>query len=294
VNCIKRSADGSLWIGTNGGVVRYPVHGQHSLLFSRRWLLDDQVNDIAFDKDGTAWVATQKGVSAIGKKKMNLAQKEAFFYDVLIKRHIRAPWIAGQCRMVVPGDITTWKPEDDDNDGEYTSNYLAMESFRYATTKNQQAKERAKKAFDFLKLLQEVTDTDGFFARTVIPVDWNDMHDVNRTFSPRELADELVKEPRFKPVEVRWHKSKDGKWLWKGDTSSDEMCGHMMAYYFYYNLVADPSEKEVVRKHVAKIVDHLIRNNFNLVDVDGKPTRWSIWSPDALIKPRIPWKSSDS
>lgn len=282
VNCTKRAPDGTIWVGTQGGVVRYPTHGPHSLLFSRRWLLDDQVNDIAFDKEGTAWVATQKGVSAIRKKKMTLAQKESFFYDVLMKRHIRAPWIAGQCRMTVPGDITTWKPEDDDNDGEYTSNYLAMECFRYATTKDPDAKAKAKKAFDFLKLLQEVTETDGFFARTIIPVDWKDMHDGNRTFSQRELADELVKEPRFKPVEVRWRKSRDGKWLWKGDTSSDEMCGHMMGYYFYYTLVADDAEKIIIRKHVANIVDHLIRNNFNLVDVDGKPTRWSIWSPDAL------------
>jgi hypothetical protein len=282
VNCIEREEDGTVWIGTQGGVVRYPQNGQHSLLFSRRWLLDDQVNDIAFDQEGTAWVATQKGVSAIRKKKMNLVQKEAFFYDVLMKRHIRAPWTAGHCRLRVPGDITTWEPEDDDNDGEFTGNYLAMESFRYATTKDPDAKEKAKKAFNFLKLLQEVTETDGFFARAVIPVDWKEMHDPNLTYTERELADELVKEPRFKPVEERWRKSKDGKWLWKGDTSSDEMCGHMMGYYFYYTLVADDAEKAIISRHVAKIVDHLIRNNYNLVDIDGKPTRWSIWSPDAL------------
>lgn len=282
VTCVKADAEGTIWVGTEKGVVRYYANGSHSLRFSRRWLLDDHVKDIAFDKNGNAWIGTLKGVSVIKRRKMTLAQKNDYFHDVLLKRHIRAPWIAGQCRLEKAGDLTTWQPEDDDNDGEYTGNYLAMESFRYAATKSPDAKENAKKAFDFLKLLQEVTDTDGFFARTIVPSDWTNVHDGNQTYTPQQLAEELVKEPRFKPVEIRWRKSKDGKWLWKGDTSSDEMCGHLFGYYFYYELVADETEKKVIRNHVARIVDYLITHNFNFVDVDGKPTRWSVWSPDQI------------
>jgi len=282
VTCIKTDADGTVWVGTEKGVVRYYVDGTHSLRFSRRWLLDDHVKDIAFDENGNAWIATLKGVSVIKRQKMTLAQKNDYFQEVLLKRHIRAPWIAGQCRLEKAGDLSTWQPEDDDNDGEYTGNYLAMESFRYAASKSSDAKENARKAFGFLKLLQEVTDTDGFFARTIVPSDWTNVHDGNQTYTPQQLAEELVKEPRFKPVEIRWRKSKDGKWLWKGDTSSDEMCGHMFGYYFYYELVADEAEKVVVRKHVARIVDYLITHKYNFVDVDGKPTRWSVWSPDQI------------
>jgi hypothetical protein len=282
VTSVRHAPDSSMWVGTQTGVVRFRKDGSHSLLFSRRWLMDDQVNDIAFDQQGTAWIATPQGVSAIRKRRMTLAQKSDFFYDVLMKRHIRAPWIAGQAHLRAPGDTTTWEPEDDDNDGEYTGNYLAMESFRYAATKDPIAKENARKAFGFLKLLHEVTGTDGFFARTIIPSDWENMHDGNRTYTEREKADELVKEPRFKPVEVRWHRSRDGKWLWKGDTSSDEMCGHMFGYFYYYTLVADAAEKKVIAAHVAMIVDYLMKHNLNFVDVDGKPTRWSVWSPDQL------------
>jgi Two component regulator propeller len=283
VTCVKTAPDGTMWVGTEKGVVRYSPNGTHSLRFTRRWLLDDHVVDIDFDQNGNAWIATKKGVSVIKRKKMTLTQKNDYFHDVLLKRHIRAPWIAGQCRLEKAGDLTTWQPEDDDNDGEYTGNYLAMECFRYASTQSPDAKENAKKAFGFLKLLQEVTDTEGFFARTIVPADWkHELHDTNRTFTPPQLADELVKEPRFKPVEVRWRKSKDGQWLWKGDTSSDEMCGHMFGYYFYYELVADDAEKAVVRKHVARIVDYLIKHNYNFVDIDGKATRWSVWSPDQL------------
>ncbi|WP_026631203.1 ligand-binding sensor domain-containing protein [Dyadobacter alkalitolerans] len=282
VTSVRYAPDSSMWVGTQAGIVRFRPDGSHSLLFSRRWLMDDQINKIAFDKEGTAWIATPKGVSAIRKRMMTLAQKSAFFYNILMKRHMRAPWIAGQAHLRIPGDTTSWQPDDDDNDGEYTGNYLAMESFRYAATKSPEAKANAAKAFGFLKLLQEVTDTDGFFARTIVPSDWENVHDANRTFTEREKADELVKEPRFKPVEVRWHKSRDGKWLWKGDTSSDEMCGHMFGYYFYYTLVADANEKKVIAAHIARIVDHLMKNNLNLTDVDGTHTRWSVWSPDKL------------
>jgi len=282
VTCVEPAPDGSMWVGTETGIARYHPNKTHSLRFSRRWLLDDHVNDIAFDSHGTAWIATSKGVSAIRKRSMTLAQKQDYFYDVLMKRHIRAPWIAGQCRLPVPGDVSRWEPDDDDNDGEYTGNYLAMESFRYAATKDPDARKKAKKAFDFLKQLQEVTDTDGFFARTIVPADWTRVDDGNRTYTDRERADKLIEDPRYKPVETRWRKSKDGNWLWKGDTSSDEVCGHMMGYYFYYELAADKAEKAIIRKHVARIVDHLVAHKYTLTDIDGKPTHWGIWSPDQL------------
>lgn len=283
VNCVTAAPDGSIWIGTDMGIVRYSEDGSKSLRFSRRWLLNDKVNQIVFDIDGTAWIATQNGVSAIHNKQMTLADKEKYFYDITMQRHVREPWIVGQCRLPDPNDVTKWEPEDDDNDGEFGANYLAMECFRYAVTKSDDAKQKAKKMFDFLKQLQEITETDGFFARTIVPVSWGDnVHDKNLKYTEKELAEELVKEPRFKPVEIRWHKSKDGKWLWKGDTSSDEWCGHMMGYFFYYELVADKKEKQLVAKHVAKLVDHLIKNNFNMIDVDGTDTRWSVWSPDNL------------
>ncbi|MCG8308401.1 MAG: regulator [Cytophagales bacterium] len=283
VNVVTKSPDGTMWVGTNYGITRFtPGKEAYSVRLSRRWLMSDEVRDIGFDKKGNAWIATANGVSAIKKREMTLAQKADYYYKLLIQRHVRDPWIVGRFRLAIPGDTTTIEPDDDDNDGEYTAMYLAMESLRYAVTKSPEAKERAEKAFDFLHYLREVTEIDGFFARTIVPVSWNRTHDMNRTYTPRELADELVNNPRHKPVEIRWHVSKDGKWKWKGDTSSDELCGHLFGYYWYYNLVADDLEKKRVANHFCKIVDHLIRNDFCLTGVDGKPTKWGVWSPKSL------------
>ena len=282
-NCVKQSPEGAMWVGTKVGVVRFYQDGTHSLLFSRRWLMDDQVNDIAFDQKGNAWIATAQGVSAIKKRWMSLADKQDYFYDVLMRRHIRQPWIAGQCHLLAPGDTTHWQPEDDDNDGEYTGNYLAMESFRYAATGSEDARDKAKKAFHFLKQLKDITGGDGYFARSFVPIEWGEkIHDTNRKYTEKEIAEELITEPRFKPVETRWHTSADGKWLWKGDASSDEWCGHIMGYYFYYTLAATEEEKILVRQHVASLANHLIAHNFNMIDIDGTHTRWSVWSPASL------------
>lgn len=283
VNVVRRAPDGTMWVGTNYGITRFqPGESEYSVRLSRRWLMSDEVRDIALDAAGNAWIATSNGVSAIKRKEMTLAQKADYFYDQLIRRHVREPWIVGRFRLEIPGDTTTLVPDDDDNDGEYTAMYLAMESFRYAVTDDPEAKERARKAFDFLHYLREVTGMDGFFARTIVPADWTQMHDMNRTFTPQELAEEIINNPRQKPVEVRWHLSEDGKWMWKGDTSSDELDGHFFGYYWYYKFVADDSEKQRIANHVEKIVDHLVRNDFYLIGVDGTHTKWGVWSPKSL------------
>ena len=282
VTCIKHSPDGTMWVGTEMGIVRFAKDFSHSLRFSRRWLTNNQVNDIVFDKAGNAWIATANGVSCIKREMMTLADKEKEFYNQLMKRHIRPPWICGILHLDVPGDTATWRNSDDDNDGEYTGGYLAMESFRFAVTKDEDARQKARKAFGFLSLLQEVTGTEGFFARTIVPVSWKEVHDGNRSYTPKQIAEELVKDPRYKPVEQRWRKSKDGKWFWKGDTSSDEMDGHMMGYFFYYEYAADKTDKILIVNHVKRIMDQLIKTNYNLVDVDGTHTHWSVWSPDQL------------
>ncbi|NOY36568.1 MAG: regulator [Chlorobi bacterium] len=281
VRCIQKAPDGTMWVGTDLGITRIK-DDSCSLRHSRRWLLSDKVRDISFDKDGNAWIATARGVSAIKKRTMTLARKAAYYQQILYKRHVRKPWLVEKCRFRIPGDTTTWEPMDDDNDGQYTGMYLAMESYRYAVTKDPIAREHAIKAFHALKFLQTVTETNGFVARSVIPVSWNGMADRNEVITGRMWADRVTKNPRDKKVEKHWRKSKDGKWLWKGDTSSDEITGHMYGYLIFYDLVADSVLRGEVKTHVKRIVDYIIDNGYVLKDIDGTHTQWGVWAPDYL------------
>ena len=280
-NCVKKSPDGTMWVGTKLGVTRFDGKSW-SLRHSRRWLLSNDVRDIAFDKNGNGWIATSKGVSAIMKTEMTLEQKFDYYYSIMERRHVRPPYLVESCRFTIPGDTTTWKPRDDDNDGQYTSMYLAMESYRYAVTKNAVAKENARKAFDAMQFLQTITETDGFVARTVIPSDWKSMADANRTISDRQWAEIFLNEPRESRIEDMWRLSSDGKWLWKRGTSSDEITGHMYGYFIYYELIAEGKERERVKNHILKIVDYIIDGGYNFIDIDGKHTKWGVWAPEYL------------
>lgn len=277
---VVQGANGDMWVGMARGIARYDGK-KWSARFSKRWLLDDQVIDLYFH-DGSLFVATPKGLSAIKSDRMTLEDKARYFHDVAIDRHYRAPGFVEKCILPEPGNTAKWEPEDDDNDGEYTAEFLVMESFRYAATKSRNARMRAHDAFQALKFLQTVTNTEGFFARTVVPPDWTHPNDPNLTYTEEEKQLLALEDPRFKPVEVRWHLSEDGKWLWKGDTSSDEMCGHFYGYALYYDLVCNEEEKREVATHTAKIMDYLIAGGYNFIDVDATHTRWGVWSPDML------------
>jgi len=281
IRCVAQAPDGSMWIGTDKGIARY--NGKSwSIRHSRRWLLSDDVRDIAFDSHGTAWIATDKGVSEIKCKSMTLADKADYFLEVCQARHVREPGLVEKCSLSTPGDVNSWQPRDDDNDGQYTGMYLASESFRYAVAKDPRAKANAKKAFEAMRFLQTVTETPGFVARTVIPSSWTKMADPNRKISDRQWAEMVVENPREKRVETRWHPSGDGKWLWKGDTSSDEITGHMFGYLFYYDLVADETERQHVSRHIRKIIDYIIDGGYVLKGMDGTHTKWGVWSPEKL------------
>lgn len=106
---------------------------------------------------------------------------------------------------------------------------------------------------------------------------WNGLYraENNRT-------DKIVREPRERKVEDHWLLSKDGKWLWKRGTSSDEITGHMYGYLFYYDLVAKEEERKHVKEHILCIVNYIIDNGYVLIDIDGMHTEWGVWAPEYL------------
>jgi hypothetical protein len=281
VRCLAAEADGTVWAGTALGAVRR-VGSRWSLRHSRRWLPSDDVLAIAIAPDRTVWVATSKGLSAIRRREMTLAEKADHYLKVCLSRHVRPPYLVEQCDLQKQGDTNTFTPRDDDNEGGYTGLYLAMESFRYAVTGDAAARDNARRAFRTMQFLQEVTRTSGFFARTVAPSDWTKYHDPDEHLNPEESADRYVQNPRDKLVGQRWRKSADGKWLWKGDTSSDEVTAHFFGYLVYYNFAADEAERELIRSHVRRIVDYIVDGGYTLRDIDGKPTKWGVWSPEKL------------
>ncbi len=283
---IQAGPDGVVWFGTHLGAIRF--NGETwAYRQGRRWLPNDDVRNIAVDAQGNAWFATAGGVGLIERRMMRLAEKAAFYEDELERYIRRTPMgYVSEVGLAKPGDKSEIIYHDSDNDGLWTSMYGAGECFAYAATDDPKAKDRAKRAFEALRFLQKVTQgcehspPKGYVARTVISTE---LPDPNIGRLERDRQSRAHGDALWKVYEPRWPKSADGKWYWKSDTSSDELDGHYFFYPLYYDLVADTDEeKERVREVVRDLTNHLIEHDYNLVDHDGTPTRWGIYSPKSL------------
>jgi len=275
--CAAAGDDGIIWFGTEIGAIRYE-NGNFHYRHSRRWLPDNYINDIAVQNDGTAWFATKRGLGRISPIPMTLGQKAEHFTKQVEDRHVRDGYVA-HCGLKERYDTNTPVPAVTDNDGLHTAMYGAAQAFRYAVTGDPNAKELAKRTFQACKRLVDITHETGFPARAIIPIDWPE--DMNKTHDQNYNANKKKMDPFWKDIYPRFVKSKDGKYFWKCDTSSDELAGHYFFYAVYYDFVAETeNEKKQVRKVVSEITDHLIRNGFYLRDRDGKSTRWGNFSPD--------------
>jgi len=258
--CLARGFTNDLWIGTTRGAIRW-VDGRFDYFAGQRWLADDHVRGIAVE-GRTVYVATEKGLGIIQYEPYTLAKKAAYY-----ERHLEE-W--GQKRLGFvhklewDASLKEYVREVSDNDGGYTGNYLAAQAYRYAVTGEASARREATNTFHALRWLESMTGIAGFPARSA----W-------------------VKGERGHQAghgsggyAAEWHDTADGRFEWKGDTSSDELCSHFYAFGLFLDLVATPEEASQARGHMARVAAHLIENDWKLIDRDGKPTRWGRWDPE--------------
>jgi hypothetical protein len=280
------SPDGSVWFGTTMGAIHFD--GQTwEYREGKLWLPGNEVRGVAVGTQG-AWFATDKGVGLIETLPMTLAEKAQHYEHAIDKYNRRTPYgYVLEASLPAPGDTSTWTNHDSDNDGLWTSMYGAGECFAYGATKDAFFRERARKAFEALRFLMDVTQggtppaQPGFIARTILPTSGPNPNESD--YTPEKDRKEQKIDKMWKVLVPRWGTSADGKWYWKADTSSDELDGHYFFYAAYYDLVADSdAEKDEVRRVVVALTDHLLRNNYQLVDHDGKPTRWAIYNPEVF------------
>ena len=251
---------GSMWFGTDKGAIKKDSAWHY--YNGKRWLPDNKVNDILPFDSTTVWIATSNGISQIKQVKMTLEQKADLMLNITERRHNRLGLI-NHSKLTIPGDLSSSRMENEDNDGLWTSCYLAAQCFRYGVTKSPDARDIAVRTFYALERLETVTGISGYPARSYA------------------LSTDSVKQSRS-PHPKFWRSSPDGKWQWLDDTSADEIVGHIFSITLFHDLVADQNQKERAKNLIDRIVTHIVDNNFHMIDFDGKPTRWGIWNPDSL------------
>lgn len=180
-----------------------------------------------------------------------LPEKSSHLEKIIRDRHVKRGFVR---------ELTGGFLRSSDNDGLWTSLYVAAMSFKHASTGDREAQKWALESFRALEWLEEITGIHGFPARSIVKAG----------------------EPKKYGYDGEWHLDTSGKWEWKGDTSSDEIDGHFFAYSVFYDLAADETDKERVRRLARRVMNHIIDHEWHLVDMDGKPTRWGVWSPAQL------------
>lgn len=294
--CMAAGTKG-VWFGTTNGAIRF-ASNNFEYRQGRRWLVDNHVRDIAVAPDGSAWFATAGGVSRISFQPTTLAEKAEFF-DGEIDRYHRRTRLGYVCpaTLATPGDKHSATALATDNDGHFGGLYLAAASLGYAATKDPKLRADAGRAFEALAFLSEVTEggthpaPKGFIARAVVPTSGPNPNETpmrswgkspaieNEDYNRRRRERDAL----WKLILPRWPVDETGEWYWKCDSSSDELDGHYFGFGVYFDRVCEAEEeRDAVRAVVRRITDHLIANGFNLVDHDGKPTRWGRFSPEEL------------
>lgn len=265
---------GGVWLGTaDAGVARrMPAHtsetgGAWRYYAGRRWLPGQSVSAITPLGAGSLLVATDGGLARWETQSWTLGAKARHYQAMVSPRHDRYGLIA-ECGLSSPANLSAYVPHDTDNDGLWTGMYTASQAFRYATTGDPAARAEALERYRALHFLFEVAacGPPRFPARSFA-----------------RLGDTIYSGGAdcSKSAPHCWREStaKTG-WLWKADTSSDELTGHMFTYPILHRLLKlNSSEAASVRGLVDGLVGGLVAHNLSLIDPStGLPTTWGKFS----------------
>jgi hypothetical protein len=271
LTCIALAPNGDVWGGTEAGAWRLRS-GAWRYFGGRRWLPGDAVSAIAVDERGRTWLATDTGVAMIEDRAMTLPEKAEHYDKITQDRHSRSGWIAG-CRLNVAGEPESGSVHDaSDNDGLWTAIYVAAQAFRYRATKDKAAAQSARKSMEALLDLVRLSGYQGYPARAIIRKgETVDGYNPTETVRVEGETDKIWYESPTHPGV-----------LCKGDTSSDELDGHYLAWFVYHELVASAEEKREIARVCRAVTDNLLQHDFTLVGHTGRKTRWGVYGPKYL------------
>lgn len=246
--------DGNLWLGSTWGAMMLRSDGKFNYYASERWIPSDTIVDIAKGPAHSVLILTSKGLAKICFRDMTLYDKAMFFEKQVRERHIRTGFNATVSGMK-EGDVTTGSMEDSDNDGLWTSMYLAGEVFRYAVTKSDTALQNVRESLDAMERLYTINGIPGF---------------PSRSFERRG----------YKYDDEAWRRASDPEWDWKSTTSSDEAIGHIFAFGAIAELIQEPEIRNKAVMLIDTLMSTIVKNKFYMIDWNGEPTKWGRWNPE--------------
>lgn len=301
-----------LWIGTTAGVVLFdplappstatvapttiqPDGASLSVSPSQRWrylsgprwlpaspqdTMASNVTRVLQGGDGSTLVISSTGLSILHSQSWTLAQKASYMESTTPLTVLYGTGLTTSCSASAFGAYTPptgqCTPDTDDNSGLWTSLHVVAQSMKFAVTGDTAAATQAAYHLHGLRLLNEVTGIHGLFARCCLPPG----------HTPPAASSPILPVLGSAPIDsLAWHNSTAlPGWTWEGDTSSDEVAGHVMAYTVAASLLAqvNATAAGVASSLLVNLTRYVVLNNYTLVDVTGLPTTWGQWQPSKL------------
>ncbi|SIN80589.1 hypothetical protein [Algoriphagus halophilus] len=255
INVVEAQGD-KIWFGTSKGAFVLLPNGDSHYYYLERWLPGEEVLDIAFG-NGEVYLLTDQGLGTVVQTEMTLAEKAKLFDRYTKKNHLRHGFNAS-LKLAEPGKLETGVLDDSDNDGLWTSMYLASQGFRYAMTQDPEAMDQIRQSLLAMERLFTINPVAGFPSRSF----------------ERSGYIEKLSDPE------RWQHAPNPEWDWKSTTSSDEAIGHMFVYAVLAELVEDDWVKNKSIELMDTLMTHILDHDLYLIDFDGKPTQWGKWNPE--------------
>eukprot|EP01084_Bolivina_argentea_P290192 498406_1 len=263
--------DNTIWFGHYNGAVSRFISSNNNNLFSitgkwryyqgHRYLPDGDIITMYSAMD-MIFISTQFGLSVIIGNKTDLITKANMIESINYPRHDRYGLVA-DCGLHSVGNLSSWFYSPSDNDGLWTSMYVSGLIFKYNQFKDNNTLNLIWHHTNALTKMHEITG-------------------VNYGFVPRsfcKVGDYCCNDN----CGGEWHNSTTiNGWVYKGDTSSDEICGHMAVYSLLYDIIAiNEQQSHLFLKMMTSIVDWIIDNKYKYIGPNG-PTLWGYWDPSSL------------
>ena len=268
---------------------------------------------------------------------MSLHEKAAY-YDWIVPKLHQVPATAKghesysrvfkiDCDGPIPGKIVPdaelpfCKHALSENNGLWTSLYVASQAFRYAATKDAQVLAQLKRTLNGTYQQLQITGKSGLYARDFRDPGLPQQYCIEAEEPHASATEDNLKYERYVPPTKQmvgnsfvkidtdgcfktWDKTlNDGKGGWQKDTahctdkrfagfcwqrnaSKDEYAGHMFAAGIVAKLVDDPEVHAMAVDILGQVGRHLVANNFWINDYDGRSTRYG--SSNAMSLDEMP------
>jgi len=196
-----------------------------------------------------------------------------------------------------------------ENNGLWTSLYVASQAFRYAATGDEEALEQLRRTLNGTYQMLKITGKPGLFTRDFrdprLPQQYciedeepwasaaTDNEHYARYIPPAEdmVGNQFIKidedgcfmtwDPALNDGAGGWAKDTEhctdtrfAGFCWQMNVSKDEYSGHMFAAGIVAKLIDDPQIHDMAVDILGQVGHHLVDNNFWINDYDGRNTRY--------------------